>query len=92
MGDAGEQRCVGRPSTLPVGVTAYCDYVADGYFGYAWPLAEDPDHVCPGGTRQTDNGEGLGFCLLENLEIPGLARPYCDAAAGYFGYEWMAPC
>jgi hypothetical protein len=92
MGDANEQRCVGRTGGLPVGAQAYCDYVADGYLGYSWTIADDPSHVCPGGTRQTDNGAGLGFCLVEGFQVPGLARPYCDAQAGIFGFEWMADC
>ena len=39
-----------------------------------------------------DQWQGLGFCLVENFQVPGLARPFCDAQAGIFGFEWMADC
>ncbi len=92
VGPDDEQRCGLRPASLPVGAQSYCNYIEDGYFGFYWDLADDPDYACPPQTRFAPNGEGGGFCLVEYDAMPGHVRAWCDPDAAHVGYEWTAGC
>lgn len=92
VGAQGEQLCVMSPAVLPQGARHYCHYVEDGYFGFYWTLIDDPDYVCPGGMRQSDNGAGAGFCTVSTATMPGPVLAACDDDGARVGFAWGVGC
>ena len=57
----------------------------------AFDTAAEETSPCPESARYTNNGEGLEFCLFEDLELPAAedVRSYCHFVAdGYMGFSW----
>jgi len=50
---------------IPLSASQYCDYIADGYFGYYWSSSED--HECAQSARKSENGE-TRFCVWTDGE------------------------
>lgn len=90
---AGAGYCLWEDVALPEAedLSPYCTYVDDGYLGFSW--TDGPataGYSCPSGSRQTDNGAGLNFCLFEDVWLPADdVQPYCNYLDdGYFGFSW----
>ncbi|MFV8752786.1 hypothetical protein ACNOYE_19755 [Nannocystaceae bacterium ST9] len=90
---AGLNFCLFEDLVLPdAEVDPYCHWLELGYIGFSW--TESPataNYVCPSGSRQTDNGQGVGFCLYEDLWLPPAEdlADYCQYLDdGYIGYSW----
>ena len=63
--------------TIPASATEYCDYIADGYFGYLWP-ASDGDYQCAESARKSSNDVDT-FCTWNDGE-KGIAIPHGSSA------------
>jgi hypothetical protein len=89
---SGQGYCVFDDLRLPAAeVSAYCDYVEDGYLGFHWNESElTVSYECPAGFRRTDNGAGTGFCVADDLNLPETAvAAYCNYLEdGYLGFSW----
>ncbi len=66
----------------PGNAEPYCNYVADGYFGYSW-------EACAPAMVASVGPAGEQRCGLAPERLPVGARAYCDYVAdGYFGFYW----
>ncbi len=85
-------RCTYEGFTPPAHAGEYCGYLADGYFGYGWPLAgPDRDHVCPRGMERADNPvDGPAYCVVREVVVPAGFRAVAECETlreGKIGYR-----
>jgi hypothetical protein len=68
----------------------YCHWLEDGYIGFHWETDGTLEYSCPEGSRWSSNGQGLDFCLFEDLVLPEAeVEPYCHFLLdGYIGFSW----
>merc|ERR1712063_134306 len=64
---------------LVISASEYCDYIADGYFGYFWP-SKDGSFECAPSARRSSNDQNT-FCVWSDgdaLKIPPGASADCS--------------
>jgi len=65
---------------IPPSATQYCDYIANGYFGYIWSTSEG-DYDCAASARKSNNGQN-NFCVWTDGEhgvvIPPTSTADCN--------------
>lgn len=69
----------------------YCEAVDQGFVGFSYWLDEAPGGwTCPDGFSSSDNGFGLGFCVVRFELEPGSEElnAQCDISLGFVGYGW----
>lgn len=89
----GSQECLWMSGTaglvIPSSAKEYCEYIANGYFGYTYQSSEG-DFGCSPSARKSYNG-GLVFCVWEDgakgVTIPSGSSADCDSLAeGRIGF------
>jgi len=80
----GRKECLWRNGVrgleIPPSASQYCDYIADGYFGYFWSASEE-DYDCAPSARKSSNDQ-TRFCVWTDgehgLKIPPSSIADCD--------------
>lgn len=93
VSSGGNMECLWTSGTaglvIPSSARQYCDYIADGYFGYTFQSSEG-DFGCSPTARKSSNG-GTIFCVWEDgakdVHIPAGSSADCDSLSdGRIGF------
>merc|ERR1712137_434392 len=83
LSDEGRGECLWtsgvRGLVISPSASEYCDYIADGYFGYFWP-SKDGSFECAPSARRSSNDQNT-FCVWSDgdaLKIPPGASADCS--------------